>query len=221
MLTRLKHFLENLFYPKFCLVCDIAGETFFCDSCFEDLFSLTKCLKCGGTIDNFNCKLCSNLFECDRFYIVEDYCSLQKFVYKSKINKEIASHSSFDLSEIIKRGNFKFNQILFVPSRKESHWLHFYLNKEDKDRVFAPLLKNPRKLSQKLLNRHHRIENSVNLFIRSDDFKTNLNSVLLIDDVVSTGNSLQSVIQELIKMGYINISVLMLSYQKLEQSDRR
>ncbi|MCO4782518.1 MAG: hypothetical protein KC646_09340 [Candidatus Cloacimonetes bacterium] len=178
-------------------------------------------MKCGGTINDFDCKLCSNLFECDRFYILEDYFVLQSFIYKSKVSKEVAEYSSFNLSGLIQQSNYSFDHIVFVPSRNNSHWLNNCLNDEDKDRVFAPLLKNPQKLSQKLLNRHHRIRNSVNLFIRSDDFKTNLGSILLIDDVVSTGNSLQSVIQELHNMGYRNISVLVLAYQKLEKSDRR
>lgn len=220
MLYKLKLFLENLFYPKSCLVCHIAGETFFCNSCFENLFSVTKCFKCGGKINDFDCKLCSNLFECDRFYIVDKYKNLQKFIYKSKINAEFSKYSQFNLSEIIERTFGDSEMITFVPSRNGSHWLNCYLNDKDKNRVFAPLLKNPQKLSQKLLNRCHRTSNSVNLFIRSDDFKTNLGSVLLIDDVVSTGNSLQSVIQELASIGYTNISVLILSYQQLEQENR-
>ncbi|MCJ8345411.1 hypothetical protein MJH12_07715 [bacterium] len=134
---------------------------------------------------------------------------------------EFSEFTGFCLSDFLKSTEIRADNICFVPSRKTDHWLQFYLNKVDRARVFAPLVKNPLKLSQKLLNRSDRIENSMNLFRGSDDFKQNLNSILLIDDVLSTGNSLQSAIKELKSLGYKNISVLVFTYQEIRQGDRR
>ncbi|PCJ19135.1 MAG: hypothetical protein COB02_08785 [Candidatus Cloacimonadota bacterium] len=217
MKYKIFNFLKALFYPKACLVCNISGETFFCQKCFEKLFLLTKCLRCGQVLEDFNCKFCSNLFECDSFCIMSEYSKLQNFVYKNKLEPLYSNSTNFSLSKFIKKIDRNFNDICFVPTRSGSHWMYLYLNEVDKRKVFAPLLKNPLKLSQKLLNRDDRIINSMNLFIRSDDLRENLDSILLIDDVLSTGNSLKSAINELKMIGYKNIFVLIFSYQKIKK----
>ena len=103
--------------------------------------------------------------------------------------------------------------IVFVPSSRDKNWLEQGLPPELNLRTLPALERNPQKLSQKILNRKEREKNGVNLFRIRDDCGKKFSSILLVDDVLSTGTSVRTCVKLLRSMGYEKIFGFVIAYQ--------
>jgi len=94
-----------------------------------------------------------------------------------------------------------------VPAQTGTAWLQAGLSLG----VGAPLQRKPGKLSQKLKSGGERHRNSLDLFVPGDDSLAVGQSIDLLDDVLSTGQSIRSGLSVLREMGYVARGVLVMS----------
>jgi hypothetical protein len=156
------------------------------------------------------CFRCSRELACDSFRIIAPYEEMHSLIYTCKPEPETAV--SYSLNPLLEHWFPSSNMdLVTVPSG--SDWLNHMIKPPYWSRVHSPLKKNPGKMSQKLLNREERLQNAMNLFSLSDDCPIRSKSVLLIDDVLTTGASVQACIWLLKQLGYTRIEVLLLSWR--------
>ena len=107
----------------------------------------------------------------------------------------------------------------FVPSKfNGSRYDHMFTFKELSFNRVSLLLKKE-VIPQKLLKREERIGQKRNLFEIVDNPLRMSDTVLLIDDVLTTGASLGSCISLLLGLGYSKVFAIVFSYQIICSGD--
>lgn len=216
-----------------CLICQqtIYFSSFqICDYCTKLLLkhSDTYCKKCGLKSESSDhCSYCiSHKIHWDKLMFVSDYISpLKELIYIYKINrKKELSHSLARLLFLCWYKNrlthyiAKPDAIIAVPlyrttllsrgfnqsaelARKLSHWLHcpFSINS---------ITRTEKRQQQKNLSHKLREKNVSGLFNYSQSFVNQ--TVLIIDDIVTTGSTVNEIASNIRKLGAKNIYVLCL-----------
>lgn len=231
----------NLIYPVRCPVCDeiISRQGSLCHKeCKEKLYYIKEpfCKKCGKIVEDGTIELC---FDCTRKrkYFIEGrgvflYDKIMKesigaFKYKSK--KE---YGLFYANEIVQYlGDYikslNIDVIIPVPIHKEKLRIRGYnqadiIAKEVGRLMGIPvlsdlLLRNTNTVPQKGLNNIQRFNNLNNAFsvndniIKSKDSNFLLNNILIIDDIYTTGATINNCTKALKKYEDINVYYVTLS----------
>ncbi len=219
----------DLLYPKRCVFCDEILEnennSFFCDECISraKFISSNRCSKCGKALKK-DLKLCDDCKYTLHFYnegrsllsyseevkdvviglkqreklgLAYSIGSLMADFYKSEIRWEIDVVTAVPMhyKDFEKRG---FNQSELI-GKEFSKKTELTFNKDILTKVKSTE-------NQKSLDRNHRLKNLVDAFIAEKI--DGVHNVLLIDDVYTTGATIDACSKALIDAGYKNIYFL-------------
>ena len=192
-----------------------------------------NCLNCGEELDDIGiCKICEDKMEyCTNTKIIDDvkYYSISYYGYAiKKLILDFKYKSDFNCGEylgklVVKKFNQidkEFDYITCVPSSKKKlkergfnqcEFLANYLS-ENKN---IPYIKSLKKINnikeQKFLSAKEREENIKNAFFLIDNKKFIDKKILLIDDVITTGFTIEECIKELKKIQGIDLTVMVIA----------
>lgn len=211
---------KRLNYLKSSLLSIIYPVSYSCLNCSIDIDNIGLCIDCKNKIE-----FCTNIKEIEnvKVYSVAYYgYSIKKlildFKYKSNFNSaEYLGKLLLDkLNDIDKR----FDYITYVPSSdkkikergfNQCEVLAKYLW-ENTDIPYGEILKKSNKIKeQKYLTAKDRQENVKKAFSLIEDKKFQGKKILLIDDVITTGATIESCIKELKKIKNIDLTVLVVA----------
>lgn len=213
----------DLLFPLRCPVCDKivpAGEGKACRGCRRKIryISEPRCLKCGRQLADEMAGFCAacektpHIF--DRGIALYDYQSMKKSIYRFKYGKR-CEYAAFYAEEIYSRFkseilNMEADAIIPIPLHRsrlksrgynQAQLLAAHLSKLTGIPLEKNLVKRIRKtVPQKHLDAHGRQNNLKKAFnIKPNVVK--LNKTILIDDIYTTGSTIDAVAKELKRHG--------------------
>jgi ComF family protein len=218
----------DLLFPKVCFGCDIrlqGKEKILCSDCEGSLQFLTGvCEICGSPENPSDCPVCnSNKFVFDKARSVYIFSkTVQNLIHELKYNemKRIAKYMGEYVSEylhlfqpfgnvdiiapvplhMVKKRARGFNQAEFLSKEISGHvnWLH----------IPKLVLRNRFTDTQTKLNRKQRQENVSDAFTLNPKFEIQNKNILIVDDVFTTGATVNSICKLLKKNHAAKIYVL-------------
>lgn len=228
----------DLVFPRRCPVCDQpvpVGEKLICNKCKSKIIYISepKCKKCGKQLTDMTQLLCrdcetkSHIF--DFGYALYDYQSMKESIYRYKYHgrQEYARFYARDIyeryGEQIKRLNV--DAIIPVPLHKTRQKARGYnqaelvaveLSKMTGIPVYSNLVKRSKKtLPQKELDDITRQNNLKKAFnINSDVVKLYINKAIVVDDIYTTGSTIDAVTAVLRQNGVKNVYFITLCQGK-------
>lgn len=224
--------MVNLVYPRRCPVCDDIvpiGDKLICKECRLKIkyIESPRCRKCGKQLYDENVIFCN---DCERKphlydygYALYDYRSMRKSIYRFKYSKrsEYAKYYAKDiydhLGEEISR--FQADALIPIPLYKRRQALRGYNQAEVLARELSKLTGIPyysnlvkrikNTVPQKELDNYERQNNLKKAFlIHSDVVK--LNKTIVVDDIYTTGSTMDAVAGELRQHGVEKVYYLAL-----------
>lgn len=237
--------LKNLLFPRKlkCIFCaeelgDFSNNDT-CEDCLKSLpFIKNPCERCGAELPNglegvcFNCF--ANNFNFDMVRSVFSYNEkvvglVHKFKYKGR--KFLASPMAKYMSMLLKTWNINVDEITAVPLHKnrekergynQSKLLAENIAKENnleyKD-LCVKIVDNP---AQASLDAKSRRENVKGAYIANNDYKRNIKgkTILLIDDIYTTGSTSSEISGVLKKAGANKVYVLTFAHSLIEKDEK-
>ena len=220
VLNVLKEFLVELLFPLQCHGCGIDAAYVLCNSCARRLID-AKCLRCKNHLESGFCRQCSSEMNLSGFRALAPYSLIRPWIFDNKLdlgsNAELMDTKLFNrfCGELVMGINKPFS-VELVPSQDRGNWLVKTLPHSIKKRIGVTCLSRATgQIAQKYLNRQERMSRGVRLFEERTASSITTDAVLLIDDVMSTGSSLDSCISTLLGLGYLEVYVLVFAYQKM------
>lgn len=215
--------LINLLFPPRCPVCDDIiplGEGLICHGCIPKLQYIgePRCRRCGKQLSDEAAVYCGDCTKrkhiFDYGYAVYDYQSMRKSIYRFKYNNrcEYAEFYAKDIyaklgDEIRRMGADAIIPIPIHLSKLKSRGYNqaelvaAHLSRLTGIPMYGNLVKRIRKtVPQKELNTQERQNNLKKAFNISADV-VKLNKTILVDDIYTTGSTLDAVASELKKCG--------------------
>ncbi len=207
----------NVFPCPLCHTGDGRGNNFFCADCLAKLpvYRGKRCPGCGGELDGIMA-VCSQCTEAPpRLWagavsLFEYRGEAKKLIHAFKFNNrpELARPLGYLGAELLKEANFPAEVIVPVPL----HFLRRYQRSFNQSELIADelgrhlglpvadvLQRTRRTPSQSSLKRKERLKNQKNAFRVSDSLPLKGKTVLLVDDVLTTGSTLNAAAQALLK----------------------
>jgi len=228
-MTKYKETITQMIYPRRCPVCDdvtVFNTVEICDACNDKLIEIGEnhCMKCSRLLRDDNevycdeCKSTKHFYE--RAYAVYTYESARESIlrFKHASRKEYASFYANKMYEKYKRvfNAIKPDLIIPVPLHKSRYIKRGYNQAYIVARHLGEITNTPvsddiatrvkQTKKQKSMDINERKENLKKAFIiRENDVK--LKSILLIDDVYTTGSTVDSLSYELVRAGAKSVYV--------------
>ena len=227
--------LLNLLYPRRCPVCDdivIPKGGLVCDSCKDILMPLQEplCYKCGRQIVSASreyCDTCAGYnFNFDKAFSLWAYnstvkSSLSNFKYKGR--RESAEYYAYKLWEHVYNVIQKLNISIIIPvpihperlkgrGYNQAELIARILGKELGLPVFTDyLIRSKNTVAQKNLDpisRRKNLKEAFRINKNSEAYKLHLKSILLLDDIYTTGSTADACAGVLKESGVGNVYVL-------------
>ncbi|KKR07349.1 MAG: hypothetical protein UT32_C0012G0012 [Parcubacteria group bacterium GW2011_GWC2_39_14] len=212
-------FLLDCLFPKHCFVCQKEGE-YVCSACFDKIeLAQNKCYLCQTETEELGiCPACQNESKIDSIIVATPYTGniAGQMVESLKYNyvEDLAPILSRLIEKRIERDKLKTlvtNKLLIpIPLHKkrflergfnQSELLAEELGQRFHCQVENKLLKRIRYTAQQAkLTRTERLENIKEAFI-AGSISQNLEEVILVDDVVTTGSTLSEAAKALKQVG--------------------
>ncbi|MEQ9115593.1 MAG: ComF family protein [Rickettsiales bacterium] len=216
--------IQNFLYPAKCIACEdyVAKGVSFCVSCFRQAnsqYNLNKCTTCGETLEyDFDNSICMKCIANPPF--IDEFKFL--FKYNEPIKKVMRKIKFSDQTQLLKIiSKIIVNQsadfingadiILYVPMHKrrlkqrffnQSALLAKYIGAETgKQILYKALVKSKDTLRQTTLDKRARLKNIRNSFKVINRKTISNKKVLLVDDVSTTGATLNECARVLKKAG--------------------
>ena len=209
----LLHSLANLFFPPQCFSCNerIDNSAILCETCSDELVGLKEniCAFCNKkTVTGFICEECKREYPFDEVVCAYTFnLPLQRMIHHFKYNefKKIGTFLGYKLAEIISTYSFisDTDYIIPVPLHKAKKRFRGFNQSEIIARALSikfniPILKNEltRKKftqTQTKLKKHEREKNVANAFQLKNFGIIENKSLLLVDDVLTTGSTMKSI----------------------------
>lgn len=216
--------LKKILFPND-MKCDICGKEMpsgkskvICDECMKKLpFIFHGCIKCGEKIDGeydvcYSCK--QNFREFDKNYSVFEYCGIAKEMVwniKYENKKYLAKTMASFLADKVVFENIKFDLLTCVPTTKTNIKKRGYnqamLIAENLAKLlcakadFSILYRVKENTSQVSLSAQERQKNIENSFIVQNKKEVKGKTILVIDDVLTTGATMNECAKMLKKAG--------------------
>ncbi|HCX73838.1 MAG TPA: hypothetical protein DHM37_08980, partial [Candidatus Cloacimonas sp.] len=217
----------SLIYPKICLNCNTKIEDssdFLCVNCQKELTFLDDnlCPKCGSPQNAQNCKICGNFhftkarsvfpfskpvrtlihyLKYDEFTKIADLLALYSYEYLQKYSPfpTIDIICPVPLHKIRKRSR-GFNQAEKISSRIASYmgWKH----------IPDLLLRKKYTSTQTKLSKKERSANVSNAFCLNSKYQIKNRAILVVDDVFTTGSTVNAISKVLEKYEVSGIYIL-------------
>ena len=224
--------IVNLVYPRRCPVCDDLvpmDQGLICVECQKKIKYIKppRCRKCGKQLYDENVIFCS---DCERVkhlydggYALYDYQSMKSSIYRFKYSKrsEYAKYYAKDIYEKLGEeiGRIQAEALIPVPLHKSRRSKRGYNQAEELAKELSKLTGIPcysnlvkrvkNTVPQKELDTRERQNNLKKAFlIHSDVVK--LNKTIVVDDIYTTGSTIDAVARELRQHGVGNIYYLAL-----------
>ncbi len=220
--------VDKLLFPPLCLACgermDSASQVL-CEQCLERLVPILEnyCLKCGAPLEDYNCEPCSHLdfvFDFARAAFVYQFPT-QELVHSLKYDSLTSSAAFFSraLLEIpaVNRFGEGFDCVCAIPLHRVRKRERGYNQSELLARKLASLLGLPfvqpiyRRVytrSQTNLSRQARLENLAGAFALRRKSDIARKRVILVDDVFTTGSTVNEASKLLKDAGAARVAVL-------------
>lgn len=225
--------LLNLFYPPRCPLCDAVlknGEKYCCRNCFQNLpwIGSEYCLKCGKPVSDDTKEYCSDCLKYEHYFDQ----GTAAFVYKGDLR-----HSVYRMKHENRRDYIEFyawimaasckrylnvwhpDLILSVPmqkmrKRKRGYNQSELLGKKISQYLGIPFVKDVLQCSrkteeQKTLGRKARMKNLYGSFFVKKDLN-GIQNVLIIDDVYTTGSTMDEISRTLKQAGVKHVFFVVL-----------
>ena len=180
-----------------------------------------QCVRCQNHLESVFCRQCSSEMNVSGFRAMAPYSLIRQWIVDNKLdlgsNAQIMETKLFNIfCEDLVRGINKPFSVELVPSQDRENWVVKILPNSIKKRIGVTCLgRATGPIDQKYLNRQERISQRMRLFEERTSSSITTDAVLLIDDVMSTGSSLDSCISKLLGLGYSEVYVLVFAYQKM------
>ncbi len=221
LFERIRHITKNLYksfinflYPPFCYTCDkrlMDEEKLICETCWKSF----KSFEGGIKIDRKDLKLPSgkNFTECHTIYYYNDKTLKLIHVFKYYKKSSLSIRIGKDFGDVIRKNNFekKYDMIIPVPLHKSRERERGFnqsnlICKQAASISGLPLLndviiRKKNSKSQSQLAYKERIENVKNIFNIKSPRKIKGRKIILIDDIITTGLTVNSCCSELKKHG--------------------
>lgn len=221
MLNKLLQFIA----PDDCINCGAEG-LMLCDWCRLDMEALpSRCFYCQKITEDFNtCNNCRPKTKVKRVYITNEYKDLAKTLvnalkYKSKRQASIPI-ARIMTDQLPYLGNdFIVASLPTTPSRvRQRGFDHtMFIAKEiarQKNLKYRKVLRKTDNSRQVGSSRAQRLKQAEGAYMVTSPKRVEGKKVLLVDDVVTTGASLNAAISELKKAGAIQVYATVFAYTK-------
>lgn len=219
--------LLNLVYPNLCLICGeslVRGEEMICLTCLHNIPKTNYHLEVDNTVEKrFWGKV--PIHRATSFFFFYKGSPFQKLLHELKYrgNKEIGfvagKYAAIDLLESEDFRNI--DVIIPVPLHPKKFHKRGYNQSEWIAKGLAKILEKPvdtthlirikENTTQTKKSVFERYTNTANIFSLTDLTVFRHKHVLLIDDVLTTGSTLEACMQTLLETDYIKISVFTLA----------
>ncbi len=236
-MKRAAELLLRIIYPCKCIGCgkllDIDKDKWLCGECAEDFKETTgqKCQSCGRPIDHSGkCADCRD----GKIYFDKGFCALEykgavrnailKFKYKGKFRyseyfgKILSDYAAGNIAE-------KYHYITAVPLHRSRLRERGYDQSELIAKILADsmgveyrtlLVRQRHTVPQNKLNKKQRQENIKNAFIPAENADIEGRSILLADDIFTTGATINECSKILKKQGAQRVDFIALSSRSEE-----
>ena len=229
--TKIKNFLLDIIFPIECLGCRKEGA-WLCQKCLDkfDLLDSFSCPFCGLKVKNGEiCKSCRDKFVLDGMIIATSYNNeiLKKAIHtlKYKFVPDIAEILGKFLTQAITKTNrFEPSEYKLIPiplhkkrllkrGFNQAEFLCQDLTKSFGLELLSGALKRKRQTdSQASLLKEQRIKNIQGAFVCIQPEKVKDKKIILIDDVFTTGSTIQEAAKVLKEAGCIEVWGLTLAH---------
>ena len=220
---RLRETLVNLVFPRRCPVCDAVvptGEGLICRQCVPKPLYITepRCRRCGKQLGGEEQEFCADCLRrrhvFDYGYALYDYQSMKKSIYRFKYSRR-CEYAAFYAQDLYRRlsGEIRLmdaDALVPVPVHRsrlrqrgynQAELVAAELSKLTGIPMYGKLVKRTRKTApQKELAIQERQNNLKKAFNISTNV-VKLNKTILIDDIYTTGSTLDAVALELKRHG--------------------
>lgn len=233
LLNNLYNNLLDFLFPSYCEICaqKLQGEKYICQKCLKKVkyINANTCSLCGKELTLQVEALCKDCKDTKRYFkearaigryegVLKDYLHLLKYYHKPYL--EILFPDIIkDYAKWIK--DYQFDYIIPIPLHpkrlrergyNQAELLAKYLSKAYKIKFYKNNLKRKKEtLPQVGLNEKERLRNVKNSFIVKHKERVKDKNILLIDDVYTTGATVNECSKELKESGAKKVVVLTLA----------
>lgn len=217
--------LFNLVYPKSCHICGKHGE-YLCNICKKSFKrNLPECYICRRISPNFRTHShCKRKLSLDRVIVAWEYNKLSSKIlknYKYKGGQDVGGYISEFLIESISGFDFKNSLLIPVPisflRRSERGFNQTELLAKNISKYYRCdfssnlIERRMEKGHQSLKDRESRLRNKAYDFYLKDKFLLHkFNSVVILDDVITTGSTLENISRVIKKEKNVSVNAICL-----------
>ncbi|MEI8085711.1 MAG: ComF family protein [Paludibacter sp.] len=221
------HDFFNLMYPNLCLVCGenlLKNEQCLCLSCLHEIPKTNFHLMPDNPIDKrFWGK--TSIHRCTAFFFFQKGSPFQKILHalKYKDNKDVGEIlGKYAASDLLDSIDFaSVDVIIPVPLHPKKYQIRGYNQSECIGKGLSTVLEKPQDITSLIRIKENttqtkksvfeRYENTEGIFELKDQANLVGKHILLVDDVLTTGSTLEACIRALLKIEGVKVSVFTLA----------
>ena len=225
--------VTDILVPQRCAVCGslVGSDAYFlCEKCMEDIILTEEnCPTCGGRMEGETCNLCAQM----KWYVtrnvpVAEYRGVMKeALYALKFRGKQAIHIPLARLAIgaIQRAGLSYDIVTFVPMEaiktrsrgyNQSKLIAQRIAKETSKPCVALLAERRGGKTQRELSARERFLNTLCRYRLRKGARANGGSVLLVDDVFTTGSTINQCARLLLEAGFREVFSLTLARAEIK-----
>lgn len=232
---KILNFLLTFIYPKTCMSCDTLlnynAKIELCDNCAKDFnpYRGNRCITCDRPIDNTGeCSICKS----EKIYFEKGYCvyPYARAVRNTILNFKFKNMALYYTYLGSKMTEYYFEYIMesydyitAVPIHKkklkvrgynQAELLAEYISEQINIPYCTVLKRTVNTKPQNALNKKERVVNIKNAFSLIDNINIKNKSILIVDDIFTTGTTINECCKVLKKAGAFKVDFLSLSAKR-------